>query len=411
MSSHRGASRASFYHLGTPEQGALNIVDRVLSLKKGDRMVIILDQNTAEFMAPVEELAAERLGRAGVRTWRLEEFGERNLCTQQGLEPEIVSQSTDFQNLLQELDRASVGLFAAASLGREVALRDRLRIHGCSNAGRFLHLPNMTRDILCMGFCADQDLVHALTTAMAELLRKARWARVTSRNGSDAWIALGYRWVLADSLLSPGNWANVGAEVFTCPVAVEGRWVADGGMGDVFSRYGLLAEQPLNFEIKGGIVTGCESTNSTLQEHYKTYASADPCGNGRRIGEFALPTNPELTAAGLIGVNMQDEKALVHLASGYPRADETMGNLVPEQFWWDSATHVDFSACNTTVTLYHDTGEPVEVMRDDFPADAVWNAMKLNGSRLKERIDHIRNHVRLNEGLPLAKRQQRIHFD
>ena len=108
---------------------------------------------------------------------------------------------------------------------------------------------------------------------------------------------------------------------------------------------------------------------------------------------------------------MQDEKALVHLASGFPRADETMRAIAPERFWWDSKTHVDFSAQKATVTFYRSLTDSVTVIAGDCPTGAVFREMRSHADILRERLAAIRGHAREQNKLPVERRERTIRFN
>jgi leucyl aminopeptidase (aminopeptidase T) len=238
----------------------------------------------------------------------------------------------------------------------------------------------------------------------------AEWAEVTSPAGTDVLVGLGLRQVAAGSILQAGEWANVGAEVYTCPTSVDGAWVADGGMGDVFTRYGLRQEAPLRLGIARGAVTAVACADAKLADHFRRYVASDPSGNGARIGEFALATSPELTDLGLVGINMQDEKALTHVACGDPRPELTMAGLIPDRFQWTSPVHVDLTARRTSVTLRGRNSRPVRILEDGRPTAAVFRAMRRHAARLQRRLAQIRAHRQRNDRLPLAAREKLIRL-
>lgn len=406
-----GPKASSALHLGTVGEGARNLVRKALRLAAGERFVVLSDRACEPLMRPVLEVARQRVGATKVSWHLLEDLGDRDPARGLGLDPTRAVASRRFATWLRDLRRAQAGVFAAVSLGEEFLLRRRIVEAAVANGGRFLLLPNLTEDILCMGFCVDLDAAQEYTRAVLRLARGAAWAEVTSPAGTDAWVRLGLRWVAAGSVLGRGEWANVGAEIYTCPISMDGVWVADGGMGDVFTRYGLLGKRPLRLELKGGRAVAAHSSHPGLARHFRRYADGDPLGNGWRVGEFALSTSPELTELGLVGVNMQDEKALTHIACGDPRPALTMEGIVPKRFEWGSSVHVDLTARTTTVTLHPDAGPPVRILEEGRPSEAVFAAMEKHGDRLKRRLELIRAARARNDSLPPRDRAKLLRLD
>lgn len=398
------------YHLGAVDQGAHNIVRQVLALKPGEKLVVITDRYAGPLMQPVCRAAESIVGRDHVARHFLEDLGPRDREAGLALNSRQVAAGPAFQRLLAEVQAAAAGIYAAVSLGDEMILRRSLVQAGVANQGRFLLLPNLTADIMGMGFCADQAAAQEYTEAMARLARRARAAEVTTPAGTRAWAWFGLDWVVAGSILAPGQWANVGAEIYTCPVAMDGTWVTDGGMGDIFNRYGTLAAQPLRLEIKSGVVVQAVSDRPGLAEEFRRYAASDRQGQGFRVGEFALATNPELTELGLIGVNMQDEKVLPHIATGDSRREWTMTGRIPEAYQWTSDVHVDLTVRDATVTLHLADGKTVVVLQDGQPTEAVFAEMQSRSGRLQERLQAIAEHRRRNDGLAPEKREKIVRF-
>lgn len=403
---------AFHYHLGTMAQAAGNIVQKCLHLKVGEKLVIVADQYTWRLLEPVYQKALPILGAKNIIVRYLEDFGPRDREKGVSLKPERVLALSGFKRLLKELEKTEAFIYAGVSLGRELVLRDRMRKAGTANNGRMLLLPNLNRDIMGMGFCADQELMQAYTDVLFELVNQAAWIELTTPAGTDVLAAFGLRWLKAGSILSPGEFANVGAEIYTCPVSIDGVWMTDGGMGDVFNVYGELKKTPLQFQLKSGMIVKAGCKNKELLRHFQAYADSDRHGNGRRIGEFALSTNPEIAELGLIGVNMQDEKALPHIAIGIPRADLAMAGIIPERFHWDSDVHVDCTARAATVTVHYRDKKTLVIFKDGHPTEDVFQKMRpAAAGLLKKRLQKIRCHRLKNDPLPLEKREQVIQFD
>ena len=88
-----------------------------------------------------------------------------------------------------------------------------------------------------------------------------------------------------------------GRETFTAPLAVNGRFVVDGVVGDYLcAKYGDLAGAPLTLTVKENRLTEATSENKDLEQEFWQYTHRD--GNSDRVGEFAIGTNLALSRRG-----------------------------------------------------------------------------------------------------------------
>ncbi len=380
------------FRLGTVEEGAQNAVGKALGLKPGERIVIVSDQYTDDIGKAIESSAVGIVGPGRVTRAYLEDFGDRGDAA--ALDPGSVMKSRDFRALLEDIEDSPAAVYMGRSMMGEVPIRGAIRKAGTCNGGRHLHLPNISEIIMCQGFCADQEAMQAYTGAMFEIAKKAKKAHVVSKNGTSAVVTFNgvYRWDKLGSILKAGEWGNVGAEIYACPESVDGMWHNDGGMGDVFTRYGLLTETPLMLRYENGRVVDATCDNEQLLK--ELYSAWNRHTNSKRAGEFGVPTNPEVSALGPIGINMQDEKAYVHVANGDPRPDRTGAN-------WDCpGFHVDHTTTGATLEFEMGDGSRMRVIEDDMPTKEMYDSMN---PQMAELMQYRLGEIGTTMGRELAK--------
>lgn len=319
--------------------GAHNAIVTCLRLQPEERVTVITDRETVEIAAA---LAQEIRGIGSEhRVFVLEDYSERPLLAMP-------------QEILDDLERAQVSIFAAQAQRGELTSRIAMTSVVNRRRIRHAHMVNIDRQCMIEGMRADFLEVDALSTRLVEKARKAKTIRVTSKSGTDlvAEFAPHLKWLKTSGIISPDKWGNLpGGEIFTSPWDVNGRFVVDGVVGDYLCRkYGDLRQTPLAIEVRGGRIAGLECANAELVEEFRRYTETDE--NSDRVGEFAIGTN--IAVEDVRGNILQDEKIPgVHIAFGHPYAEHTGQS-------WVSTTHIDCVAPRE-VTVWMD-GE--EVMRD-----------------------------------------------
>jgi leucyl aminopeptidase (aminopeptidase T) len=198
-------------------------------------------------------------------------------------------------------------------------------------------MPNVTKELMETGMCADYQKISELTKKVNEVVRGGRTAKVTNKSGTDltAEFHPTWRWKISDGIYhEKGMWGNLpDGEIFTAAYKANGKMVIDE-LGDWFSpKYGVLADTPLTLNVRDSRIDFSSVTcnNSTLLREFLEYVKTDE--NGNRLGEFAIGTNIFLNR--LTGNLLQDEKfPSVHCAFGNPYPEETGAN-------WQAKTHLD----------------------------------------------------------------------
>lgn len=377
-----------YFKLGTPKDGAMNAVEKVLGLKAGEGIVIVGDSYTRDVVDALGNAANDITGPRRVVKVYLEEFGDR--AENAPLNPDTVMTSSKFMGLIGDIEKSPASIYAGRSLKGETRIRGAMRRAGTERGGRVLSLPNVSEKIMCQGFCTDLEAVDAFTGAMYRTAYQASKAKVTSRvNKTDADISFhqNYRWDKLGSRFKSGEWGNVPAEVYTCPGNVSGKWVNDVGMGDVFTRYGLLTETPLTLTYENGRVVKALCENKELL--HELAACWKRYNNGDVAGEFGAPANPEISAIGPSGVNMQDEKAYIHVANGNPRPERTGA------IWDCPGFHVDHTTRGANLDFTLNDGSTIRVLDGDLPTDSIYSQIPDSSlaERLRYRVGAIQNYV------------------
>ena len=302
------------------EPGARNAVEVCLTVRPGERVALIADEESAEVAASLA--AAVDAAGAVCEAVLLEHVAARPV---EEAPPRV----------LQALGRADAGILCIQP--KEGELRARMQIVGLVEERRirYAHMIGVTPQIMTQGMRADYQLVDRLSDRLLERARAGRALRVRTPGGTafTATFDPAMAWVKTSGLISRRYWSNLPAgEVFTTPGSVDGVFVCDATAGDYFNaKYGDLRETPLRLEIAAGRLVAVECARRDLEAEFRTYCHTD--AGSARVGELAFGTN--IGVSEMIGVLLQDEKAPgVHLAFGDPYGSQTGAG-------WSSSTHVD----------------------------------------------------------------------
>ena len=308
--------------LGSLEEGARNAVETCMSVRDGEHVLILTDCETIEVGKALSE-AAERVTRGNVRLLVLEDYTQRPATEL----PKAIADSIPW---------ADVTFYAADSRPGELALRGPF-IRSAINYARHGHMPNVDRELMETGMCADYGRISKLTKSIEQLVKNCRKARVVNFAGTELDVEFhpSWRWKVSDGLYhQKGMWGNLpDGEIFTAAFKANGKMVIDE-LGDWFSpKYGILSKTPVSLRVKDSRVdlSTIQCANEQLHKEFAEYLSTD--SNSNRLGEFAIGTNIFLDR--LTGNLLQDEKfPSVHCAFGDPYPAETGAD-------WQSRTHVD----------------------------------------------------------------------
>jgi leucyl aminopeptidase (aminopeptidase T) len=308
--------------LGTLAEGARNAVEVCMSVKKGERVLILTDRETLAVGKAISE-AAERVSTGNVKLLALEDYTDRPA---RDLPKEI----------LNMIPWANVTFYAAESKKGELGVRGPF-IRTAVKYARHGHMPSIKEELMETGMCADYQKISQLTKKVERAVKGCRKARVVNQAGTELAVEFhpSWRWKVSDGLYpEKGMWGNLpDGEIFTAAFKADGKMVIDE-LGDWFSpKYGVLSQTPITLQVKDSRVDlpSVTCANQELRREFVDYLSQDP--NGNRLGEFAIGTNIFLER--LTGNLLQDEKfPSVHCAFGDPYSEETGAD-------WRARTHVD----------------------------------------------------------------------
>jgi leucyl aminopeptidase (aminopeptidase T) len=302
------------------EPGARNAVDICLGIRRGERVAVIADRDSASVAASLA--AAIDAAGAVCDPLLLEAITTRPLACA----PAAV---------LEALDRADAGILCVQPKQGELAAR--MQIVGAVERRRlrYAHMVGVTPQIMQQGMRADYRLVDRLSDRLLDRVRGAGALHVRTPGGTaiTATFDPAMAWVKTSGLIDRRYWSNLPAgEVFTTPGSVEGVFICDGTAGDYFNaKYGDLQQTPLRLTLAGGRLVGADCAQKDLEREFWEYCHADE--HSDRVGELAFGTN--LALQEMIGVLLQDEKVPgVHIAFGDPYGSQTGAP-------WRCSTHVD----------------------------------------------------------------------
>jgi leucyl aminopeptidase (aminopeptidase T) len=211
------------------------------------------------------------------------------------------------------------------SLGQTVAISEARK-----KGARIVILSEITEDLLISGpIEADFEAQEPLCKNLADLLTKAKEAKVTSRLGTNITMSIEGRngRVLSGLIWNPGDFGSPpNIEASICPIegTAKGVIVIDGsiaGIGKLTSPIKETAENGLVISIEGG------AEASTLRE---TLESAKD-GKAYNVAELGIGLNPKSRLTGFL---LEDESILgsIHIALG---TNIFMGGMVK------SLMHID----------------------------------------------------------------------
>jgi len=293
-----------------------------MSVTDGEHVLILTDRSTLEVGQAIAK-AAEKVTAGNVKLQVLEDYVERPATKL----PEAIA---------KEIPWANVTFLALEGKPGELAMRMPF-VRTALKYARHAHMPDITRELMETGMCADYMRISELTKKVEAVVKNARRAWVVNPSGTELEVEFhpSWRWTVDDGLLhQKGMWGNLPAgEIFTAAYKANGKMVIDE-LGDWFTpKYGYLKDTPVTLMVKDSRadLSSVSCANEDLRRELVEYLSTD--SNSNRLGEFAIGTNIFLTR--LTGNMLQDEKfPSIHCAFGNPLHEETGAD-------WESKTHVD----------------------------------------------------------------------
>lgn len=273
----------------TLEDGARNTIFVCLGVKKGERVLILVDVDKKRIGEAFFHAAVD----AGAEAVMVKIMPS----TRHGEEP-----PAPVAKLMQEFD-------AIAIATKYSMTHTQARRRATSRGARIATMPGITEQILSEGsMIADYNEIAKAILRVGKALKGKKKIKVTTIAGTNLEFDIkGRSWVTGDTGIcqEKGDFVTLPAgEIFIAPVegTANGRLVIDGA-------FGRVVEEPVTVTIKKGIAEEFNGGDDIVIELDKRGK------DGRNIGEFGIGMNP---TAKIIGVEMEDEKVLgtVHIGFG-----------------------------------------------------------------------------------------------
>ncbi|MGE5811448.1 MAG: aminopeptidase, partial [Ignavibacteria bacterium] len=290
-------------------RGAYNAINVCLGLKPEERITVITDEESIEITAALIN-EVEKIG-SNYRLFILEETANRPLKRM----PEII---------LNDLQKSQLSILAVIPQINELGSRIQVMSVVDKNKIRHAHMVNISKQIMLEGMRADFIEVDRLCEKLIKKALSIKIIRAVSKRGTEitAEFSPSLKWIKSSGLVSSDKWSNLpGGEIYTVPYNINGRFVADGVVGDYLcGKYGDLKENPLIIDIDNSRIKKIFCENEELLEEFASYTMTD--ANSNRAGEFGIGANTSIK--NIIGQILQDEKMPgIHIAFGNPDAEHT----------------------------------------------------------------------------------------
>jgi len=273
----------------TIEDGARNTIFTCLGVKKGERVLILVDSEKKK-IGEAFFVAAVDSGAEAVMVKIMP-------STRHGEEP-----PAPVAKLMTEFN--AVAIATKYSMTHTQARRKATRA-----GARIVTMPGMTEQILSEGsMIADYNEIAKTILRVHGAIKGKKRVKITSIAGTNIEFDIrGRTWVTGDTGIcqEKGDFITLPAgEIFIAPVegSANGKLVIDGAFGKVL-------EEPVKVTIKKGIAEEFDGGEDIVIELDKRGKDA------RYVAEFGVGMNP---TAKIVGLEIEDEKALgtVHIAFG-----------------------------------------------------------------------------------------------
>jgi leucyl aminopeptidase (aminopeptidase T) len=274
------------------KEAARIVVQDCLGVKKGEEVLIIVDEKTRRIGDALFN-AAKSLGAEAV----LVEMIEREV---HGSEP---------PRLVAEAMKSADVIIAPTS---KSLTHTKARQEATKSGVRIASMPTITEDMMSRTLSADYTKIKERSLKFRDLLSQGNEVRVTTPAGTDLTFSIAGREALADTgiLHEKGAFGNLPAGE-ACLAPVEGKTsgvaVIDGSMAGV----GVI-KTPIRMVIKDGYVTEITGGDEAkvLSELLK-----DKGKEAKNIAELGIGTNEKATPS---GSPLEDEKVMgtVHVGIG-----------------------------------------------------------------------------------------------
>lgn len=315
-------------------EGAKNALSTVLSLKKGEEMLVIIDDSKEEIGRAFAE-GARSLG-AFTKIYSLSKY-----------QRPITEIPSDLSSLF-EGNQVIINTFSSES--KETPFRVKLLYEEIQYDARVGHAPGITNHMMREG-PMKVDYLEIVKSAdrLMKTFEGVMSVHVTAPAGTDITLDLDNRGWQTDLRIGRGDFGNLPAgEVWCAPVetGANGKIVVDGSIGDLGQVPSLLT-----MTVKDGRLVNVECDDKDFARQVEELSDIDEAA--RIIGELGIGLNP---GAKIVGVMLEDEKAgeTSHIAFG--------NNIDMHGGQNDSKTHRDYLFYKPTIVATYLDGSKKDIM-------------------------------------------------
>jgi len=317
-------------------KGAKNAYSVILSLRHGDKVLIVTDQEKRT-IGDVFSTAAEELG-AEVSLFQLD--------------PALRPLEEIPEALGSQIPGSDIIINAFSGIAEETPFRIKLIKQELTTHARIGHAPGITEGMMRDGpMTADYTRIAEDADHLMDLFKDVLSVRVTTPGGTDITLNIEDRDFETDVLIKAGTFGNLPAgEVWCAPVedGANGIIVCDGSIGDVGQ-----VPVPLSIRIRDGRIISMECGDEDFRKRLWELSHIDEMSDV--VGELGIGLNP---AAKLTGNLLEDEKAggTAHVAFG--NNTEMPGGRNT------STTHRDFLFYDPTMEVNYRDGSTAVIMKE-----------------------------------------------
>ncbi len=317
-------------------EGAKNALSTVLSVQKGDDLLIVLDDSKQDIGMAFEK-GARHLG-ANTMIYSLSKHARP-----------IMDIPKDLSDMFKDYG-VIINTFQSDS--RETPFRVKLLYEEIQYKARVGHAPGITTGMMREGpMKVDYSKIVKQADHLMQVFLNVERVHITAPSGTDLKMELGRRLWQTDVKIKKGDFGNLPAgEVWCAPVedGTNGVVVVDGSIGDLGS-----VPSPLTLKVEAGKLVSAECADIEFAKQVWELSNIDRMAS--TIGELGIGLNP---GAKISGIMLEDEKAseTSHIAFG--------NNLDMDGGRNDSKTHRDYLFYKPTIVATYSDGKTRTIMKN-----------------------------------------------
>jgi leucyl aminopeptidase (aminopeptidase T) len=317
-------------------EGAKNALSTVLSLKKGEDLLIVLDDSKQDIGMAFEK-GARHLG-ANTMIYSL----SKHVRPIMDIPADLAGMFKDYGVIINTFQSDS----------RETPFRVKLLYEEIQYKARVGHAPGITTSMMREGpMKVDYSKIMKQADHLMQVFLNVERVHITAPSGTDLEMELGRRLWQTDVKIKEGDFGNLPAgEVWCAPVedGTNGVVVVDGSIGDLGG-----VPSPLTLKIEAGKLVSAECADREFAKQVWDLSSIDRMAS--TIGELGIGLN---TGAKISGVMLEDEKAseTSHIAFG--------NNLDMDGGRNDSKTHRDYLFYKPTIIATYSDSSTRTIMKN-----------------------------------------------